>query len=95
MIPNSKLSFFWIAASVADTAALNLNDTRTLLANVLSTFFAKGKSVVSNDARRLPENYPNWIIWESWVFNKFILADELFAKGFPSIETCQSVNINL
>ena len=42
VIPDSKI-FFSIAASVAETAAVNPNDSKTLLANGLSTFFVKGK----------------------------------------------------
>ena len=36
-------NFFWIAAYVADAAAVNLNGIKTLLANSLSTFSIKGK----------------------------------------------------
>ena len=45
VIPDPK-SFFWLAASVADAAAVNPNGIKTLLASVFSTFFIKGKSVL-------------------------------------------------
>ena len=45
--------FLWIAASVADAPAVNLNGIKTLLANGLSTFFIKGNPVFSNDPKTL------------------------------------------
>ena len=38
---------------------------------------------------------PNCIILNSWVFENFILAGELFAKAIWILETCVSVNNNL
>ena len=78
-MPWSK-TIFWIPASVADTAIVNSNGNRTLLANGLSTFFIRGKPVFSNGPRSLLKNPPNCFILDSWVFNNFILADEQFAK---------------
>ena len=43
----SKL-FLWIAAAVADYAAVCPNAIKTLLANGLSTLFIKGNPVFSN-----------------------------------------------
>ena len=40
--------FLWKAAAVADTAAVNPNGIKTLLANDLRTFFIKGNSVSSD-----------------------------------------------
>ena len=40
VIPDPK-SFFWLAASVADAAAVNPNGIKTLLASVFSTFLLK------------------------------------------------------
>ena len=34
-------------------------------------------------------------ICQNWVFNNFILADELFAKALQSFESCLSVTNNL
>ena len=61
VIPKSNI-FFWIAAFVADAAAVNINDIKTLLANGLSTFFIKGKPVFSNGPRSLHRNLPEFLI---------------------------------
>ena len=53
VIPDSKV-FFWIAASVADAAAVNPIGIKTVLANGLSTFSVKGKPVFSNGPKSLP-----------------------------------------
>ena len=47
--------FLWIAASVADAAAVNPNGIKTLLANGLSTFPIKDNPVFSNDNKSLPK----------------------------------------
>ena len=70
----------WIAASIADVAAVNPNQIKTLLANGLSTFFVKGNPVFSNVPKILPENPPDCPISCNWVFDNFRLVDELFAK---------------
>ena len=93
-IPDPKI-FFWIAASVANAAAVNSNGFKTLLANGLSTFFIKGNPVFSNGCKCLPRNpldCPN--LWD-WVFDNFILTNELFAKTLRSLESCVLVNNNL
>ena len=53
--------FFWIAATVTDTAAVYLKSTKTILANGMSTVFIK-------DPRRLPKNCPNCAILDNLVF---------------------------
>ena len=45
-----------ITSSVADTAAVNPNFIKTLLANGLSTFPIKANPVFSNDPKSLPRN---------------------------------------
>ena len=47
VVPDPK-SFFWIAASITDAAAVYPNGNRALLANGLSTFFIKGKISFNN-----------------------------------------------
>ena len=42
-----------MTASVVEAAAVNPNITKTLLANVLSTFFMNGKAFVFNDIKKL------------------------------------------
>ena len=69
----------WIAPSVADAAAINLNDIKTLLANVLSTWTIKGNPVYSNDLKCLTQNPHDCPILCHWVFDNFILVDEPFA----------------
>ena len=83
--------FFWIAAIVADAAAVYPNHIKTLLASGVSTFVINGKLVFSNGSKDRPE-YP---ILCNWVFDNFKWADELFAKALRSLEFCVLVNNNL
>ena len=80
--PDSNI-FSWIAASVVDDPAVNLNDNKTLLANDLSIFPIKGDSGFSNGPKSLPKNPPDSPILWSWVFDSFITADKTFAKAKP------------
>ena len=70
--------FLWIAASLADAATVNPNGTKTLLTNCLSTFPIKGNPVFSNGPESLLKNPPECLVLCNWVFNNFILAEELF-----------------
>ena len=54
--PDTKL-FFWIAASVADAAAVNTNGTKTLLTNGVSIFFINGEPTDVNGLQNL-RNHP-------------------------------------
>ena len=94
IIPDQK-SFFLIVASVADAATVKPNGIKTLLASVFSTFFIKVKSVFSYGLWNLRKNSPDGPILCNWVFDKFILAHELFAKVLRSLETRVLVNNNL
>ena len=85
----------WIASYVADTAAINPNGIRTLLANGSSTFFNKGNPVFSNGPESLPRNPPDYPILCNWFFENFILADEPFAKALRSLKSCVLNNDNL
>ena len=67
--------FFWIAASVAGAAGVNLNDIKTLLANGLSTILIKHHPVFRNGLRNLPKDLPDFPILCSWVFDNFMLAE--------------------
>ena len=64
--------FYFLAASVADLADLNLNGTKTLSANGLSTFTIKGKPDFSNSPKSLLKNPSNCIILDSWGFEKIL-----------------------
>ena len=68
LMPDPKI-FFWIAASVTDTAAFNPNGTKMLLADGLSAFFIQGKPVFSNGTRNLPRILPDCPILYNWVFD--------------------------
>ena len=65
------------------------------LGNGIRPFFIKDTTVYSNGQRSLPRNPVGCTILSSWVFDKFILLDELFAKYLRSFETCVLVNNNL
>ena len=74
-------------ADVVDAAAINLNNMKTLLAYDLSTFPIKGIPIFSNGPKTLPKNSPDCPILCNWVFDNFMLAEELFAKASPNPET--------
>ena len=59
----------------------------------MSIFFIKGNSVFSNVPKSLPKNPPNCPISFNWVFDNFILTEELFTKALGSFETCVFVLI--
>ena len=60
----------------------------------LSKFPVKSNPVFSNDPKSLPTNPPDCPNLCNWVFNNFILDEELFAKALRSQETCVLVNNN-
>ena len=61
VLPDPNI-FLSLAASVAESAAVNPNGIKTLLANGLSTFPIKGNPVFSNGRKSLPENPPDYPI---------------------------------
>ena len=79
-MPEQKV-FFWMGASVADFPVVNPNGIKTVLDNGLSKFVIKGKPVFSNGNKGLSKGPRDYTILESWVFDKFILVDEPFAKA--------------
>ena len=94
VLPDPNI-FLWIAASVADTAAINPNGIKTLLANGVSIYLIKGKSVFSNSPTRLTRNPTDCPIFCNWVFDNFKLVEELFAKAWRRLEIYALVNSNL
>ena len=74
VVPDPNI-FLWIAASVADTVAVNPNAIKTFLANGLRTFPIKGYPVFNNGHKSLPRNPPNCPILWNWVFGNFLLAE--------------------
>ena len=71
--------FLGIPVSAADTVAVNLSGTKTLLANRWSTFFINDKLVFNDGPRSLPKNQHYCTILESWVSDNLILSEKLFA----------------
>ena len=78
---------------VSDAAAVNRNCIKILLANGFSTFPIKGNPVFNNGPKSL--NPPDCPILCNWVFDNFILAEELLVKALQSLETCVLVNNNI
>ena len=92
MVPKPRF-FLWIPVSAADSAAVNPNGIKTLLANGVSTFLIIGKLTFTNGSRNTSRN-TGCTILDSWVFDNFILADKLFAKAWRNVsnDLCNSNN---
>ena len=58
-------------------------------------FPIKSNPVFGNGHKSIPRNPPNYPILCNWVFDTFILSDELFAKASWSLETFLLFNSNL
>ena len=82
----NQVVFFSVAA-----AAVDLNGIKTLLASGLSTYFINSKPTFISGRRHSPYCF----IFHIWVFDNFILADNLFAKALWRFTTCLLVNNNL
>ena len=91
VVPDTNI-FFWTHVSVADTAAVNPINIKTLLANDLSTSFIIGKPAFSNGPGSRTRNPPDLVILDNLAFDNFILSDGLFAKALWSFEACLSVS---
>ena len=83
VLPDPSI-FVWIATSTAD--AVNPNVIKTLLANGLSAFPIKGSPCFSNGPKGQPKNPHDFPILCNWVFDNFILADELLAKALRTLK---------
>ena len=94
VVKQDQSIFLWIDASVVDTA-INSNGIKRLLANVLSTFPLNDNPLFNNGPKSLPKNPPDCTMLCNWVFDNFILSEELFGKALRSFETCVLVNKNL
>ena len=62
---------------------------------LIDACFIKGNPVFSNGPESLPKNPPDCPISCNWVFDNFILAEELFAKALWSLETFVLINNSL
>ena len=80
-----QIILLWIVASVTDVPAVNHNGIKTLLASGLNTFFIKSNPVFSNGPKGLLKNLLDFPILFNWVFDNFLLAEELFAKSFTKL----------
>ena len=90
-----QIFFSWVAASAAGAATVNSNGIKTLLANGLSILPVKGNPLFSNGPKSLPKNPLDCPILCIWVFDNFILAEELLAKALQSLKTYVLLNNNL
>ena len=85
VIPDPNI-FLWIAVSVAAAAAaVNSNGIKTLLASGLRIFIIESDQVFSNGPKILTKNSPDCHILSNWVFDNFILAEELSSKALRSL----------
>ena len=87
MISRSKYFFLFIAASVADAAAVKPN-----IPNSLITDFNKGNQDFNNGAKNL-KNLP-FCILVNCAFENLISVDVWLAKALRIFETCLLVNNN-
>ena len=82
------------SCSVADAADVNPNGIKKLLVNSLCTFPIKGNPVFNNGPKSLHKHLPDCTILCNWVFDNFILDEELFAGFLRNFETYVLVNNN-
>ena len=75
--------YLWIAASIADSAAANPNGIKTLLSNGFITFSIIDNPAFNNSPKSQLKNPPNLC---NWVFDNFVLAEELFAKLYKAMK---------
>ena len=87
--------FLWIAAFVADAAAVNPSGIKRFLGNGLSTFLIKENPVFSNGPKILFKNPSDCPILCHSVFDNPILANEPFTKALRPLKTYVLVNNNL
>ena len=91
LIPDPNI-FLKIGTSVTDAAAVNPTVIKTLLANGFSISFIKGNPIFTNGPESLPKNPPDCPTLYNYVFDSFVLTEELFAKALRSLETCVLAN---
>ena len=89
------MKLLWIAASVVDAVAVHTNGIKTLLANALSSFPIKDTPIFNDGPNILPKTSPYCTTLCNWLFDSFLLAEELFTKALRSFVTCVLVNNNL
>ena len=62
--------------------------------NIVSSIILH-ESIPGEKGGKIERNPPTCIISDGWVFDNFLLADEVFAKALSSLETSVSVNYSL
>ena len=77
VVPDPNI-FFWIAASVEDTAVVDPNGIKMFLANGLSKFPFKGNPDFSNGPKPLPKNPPDSPIICNWSFDDFVFDNQFY-----------------
>ena len=92
VVPDPKI--FLCNPAQANAAAVNPNETNTLLANSLITFFFNGSHVFNNGPRSIPRNPPDCIILDNLLFESLVSVDKLFVKALQRFATCVLVNNN-
>ena len=68
---------------------------KILLPNDWSTISLKINQFFRNGGRSLPRNPPSCIFLDNWIFDNFILADQLFPKSLRRFATWLSVSNSL
>ena len=68
---------------------------KILLPNDWSTISLKINQFFRNGRRSLPRNPPSCIFLDNWIFDNFILADQLFPKSLRRFATWLSVSNSL
>ena len=79
---NDPKILFWIVASVADAAAININSIKTFLANRVNTFFINAEPALINGPGKF-SNPPSWLIILPVVSFKKI---PLFSKDLVTLQ---------
>ena len=87
MAPDPNI-FLWLAASVADVAAVSPNGIKTFLANVWSKIPINGNALFSNDPKSLPKNpglfyAAEILIILYWMMNLVYELRPSYAENYP------------
>ena len=72
--------FFWIAASIAEAAAVIPYEAETFFAKGIAAFINGPDNLLNND----PKDPPDWIILEIWALESFKSVDILLLNVFLS-----------
>ena len=86
----SLLILYYVALFANIAATFGANDISFCNSSFLAKIITCGRAAIN-----LPSIPSDCIIWDNWVFENFILADEPFVKALRIFETCISINNNL